>query len=200
MNEDIILGIDGTATPTRHSNGNSSRSAMLRFLPLLKPEIALAIKERRLQVSDKTIHVTNVPIATLTTVKVFNDDNGQIIGKGNISKGKLESGVYFALTAIRVLYGVGADVTVIDFAAPPAILRNGEFTLRINGAEAITKASMECFQAAGNNNREVGTFYLDNPKLIVDQEPIEFNVEWQTAAPANAYLKVMFIGSTITKS
>ena len=64
----------------------------------------------------------------------------------------------------------------------------------------IPNTSLEVFNTKGNNRLVEGTYVLDNPKLIRDQQTIEFNLEWGTNAPQNAFLKVVLIGTTVVKA
>jgi hypothetical protein len=43
-------------------------------------------------------------------------------------------------------------------------------------------------------------FVLDNPKIIRDQQSIEFNLEWAANAPANSFLKVILRGTAVIKA
>jgi hypothetical protein len=46
----------------------------------------------------------------------------------------------------------------------------------------------------------VGHYVLDNPKLIKDQQTIEFNLEWATNAPVRSYIKAIMRGTIIIKA
>ena len=43
-------------------------------------------------------------------------------------------------------------------------------------------------------------FVLDNPKIIRDQQSIEFNLEWAANAPENSFLKVILRGTAVIKA
>ena len=108
------------------------------------------------------------------------------------------------LHAIRLSYGL-ADQNVnnpltVNFALVPDFIRNGEFEFKANGAVLIPNTSLEVFNTKNNTRLVEGTYILDNPKLIRDQQTIEFNLEWGTNAPAQAYLKMILIGTTVVKA
>jgi len=46
----------------------------------------------------------------------------------------------------------------------------------------------------------VGHYRLDNPKLIKDQQTIEFNLEWGANAPASTFVKAILRGTVIIKA
>jgi hypothetical protein len=45
-----------------------------------------------------------------------------------------------------------------------------------------------------------GLFVLDNPKMIRDQQSIEFNIEWSANAPTYSYLKAILRGTAVIKA
>jgi hypothetical protein len=47
--------------------------------------------------------------------------------------------------------------------------------------------------------RQKGLFKLDNPKMIYDQQSMELNVEWGSNVPDNTFMKVILVGTAVTK-
>jgi hypothetical protein len=133
---------------------------------------------------------------------MFKDDDNKVVGTSNISSGKLEKGNYFLLYGIQLLGGVGdgADTAgTVNYDVIPDYVRNGEFEFKANGTVLIPNTSCEVFQTEGKDIFK-GLFVLDNPKIIRDQQSIEFNVEWSANAPSNSYLKAILRGTAVIKA
>jgi hypothetical protein len=78
-------------------------------------------------------------------------------------------------------------------------VRNGEFEFKANGTVLVPNTSNEVFNTDGKNITK-GLYVLDNPKLIKDQQPIEFNIEWGTNAAADTCMKAVLWGTSVIKS
>ena len=105
---------------------------------------------------------------------MLRDDDNKTVGYTNISSAKLEKGAFFLLHAIRLMYGVADQGTNsplnVNFSITPDFIRNGEFEFKANGAVLVPNTSLEVFNTKGNNKLVEGTYVLDNPKLIRDQQ------------------------------
>jgi len=120
----------------------------------------------------------------------------------NISSAKLEKGNMFLLNGLTLLAGTAGDGETamdVNFTVIPDYLRNGEFEFIANGATLIQNASNELFNTTGQVI-PVGHYRLDNPKLIKDQQTIEFNLEWGANAPASTFVKAILRGTVIIKA
>ena len=110
--------------------------------------------------------------------KLLKDDDNKVVGMSNISSAKLEKGNLFLLNGLTLLAGTageGETAKDVNFTVVPDYLRNGEFEFIANGATLIQNASTELFNTTGQVI-PVGHYRLDNPKLIKDQQTIEFNL------------------------
>lgn len=219
MNEAEFLGAVEQAPPeekakffrktkeiAKASAGNNARGSRKDFetrINLLPRDVQKGLAIKSLQSVDICYYAVK-DIANSKVVKMLRDDDNKAVGWTNISSAKLEKGAFFLLHAIRLSYGL-ADQGVnnpmtVNFSVVPDFIRNGEFEFKANGAVLIPNTSLEVFNTKGNARIVEGTYILDNPKLIRDQQTIECNLEWATNAPANAYLKMILIGTTVVKA
>lgn len=219
MNEAEFLGAVEQAAPEEKAKffrktkeiakagaGNNARGSRRDFetrINLLPRDVQKGLANKSLQSVDICYYAVK-DIANSKVVKMLRDDDNKAVGHTNISSAKLEKGAFFLLHAIRLSYGL-ADQNVnnpltVNFALVPDFIRNGEFEFKANGAVLIPNTSLEVFNTKNNNRLVEGTYILDNPKLIRDQQTIEFNLEWGTNAPAQAYLKMILIGTTVVKA
>jgi hypothetical protein len=184
-------------------NARGSRQDFESRISLLPRDVQKGLASKSLQSVDISYYAVK-DITNSKVVKMLRDDDNKSVGYTNISSAKLEKGAFFLLHAIRLTYGV-ADQGVsnplsVNFGQAPDYIRNGEFEFKANGAVLIPNTSLEVFNTSGNARLVTGTYILDNPKLIRDQQTIEFNLEWGNNAPQGAYLKVILIGTTVVKA
>lgn len=219
MNEAEFLGAVEQAQPEEKARffrktkeiakagaGNNARGSRKDFetrINLLPREVQKGLATKSLQSVDISYYAVK-DIANSKVVKMLRDDDNKAVGFTNISSAKLEKGAFFLLHAIRMCYGVADQGATtpnnVNFAILPDFIRNGEFEFKANGAVLIPNTSLEVFNTKNNTRLVEGTYILDNPKLIRDQQTIECNLEWATNAPTNAYLKMILIGTTVVKA
>lgn len=183
------------------ATGSRSRAEFEKRISLLPKEIQQGLASQSLQAVDTAYYVVKT-ISGSKVVKMFKDDDNKVVGTSNISSGKLEKGNYFLLYGIQLLGGVGdgADAAgTVNYDVIPDYVRNGEFEFKANGTVLIPNTSCEVFQTEGKDIFK-GLFVLDNPKIIRDQQSIEFNVEWSANAPSNSYLKAILRGTAVIKA
>ena len=183
------------------ATGSRSRAEFEKRISLLPKEIQQGLASQSLQAVDTAYYVVKT-ISGSKVVKMFKDDDNKVVGTSNISSGKLEKGNYFLLYGIQLLGGVGdsADSAgTVNYDVIPDYVRNGEFEFKANGTVLIPNTSCEVFQTEGKDIFK-GLFVLDNPKIIRDQQSIEFNVEWSANAPSNSYLKAILRGTAVIKA
>ena len=183
------------------ATGSRSRAEFEKRISLLPKEIQQGLASQSLQAVDTAYYVVKT-ISGSKVVKMFKDDDNKVVGTSNISSGKLEKGNYFLLYGIQLLGGVGdgADTAgTVNYDVIPDYVRNGEFEFKANGTVLIPNTSCEVFQTEGKDIFK-GLFVLDNPKIIRDQQSIEFNVEWSANAPTNSYLKAILRGTAVIKA
>ena len=187
--------VQTTATSSR------SRAEFEKRIHLLPTEIQKGLASQSLQAVDTVIYVVK-SVAGSKVVKMFKDDDNKVVGISNISSGKLEKGNFFLLYGIQLMAGVAeANETAADvnFNTIPDYVRNGEFEFKANGTVLVPNTSNEAFFTEGRDIFK-GLYVLDNPKVIKDQQAIEFNLEWGTNAPANTYLKAILRGTSVIKA
>ena len=183
------------------ATGSRSRAEFEKRISLLPKEIQQGLASQSLQAVDTAYYVVKT-ISGSKVIKMFKDDDNKVVGTSNISSGKLEKGNYFLLYGIQLLGGVGdsADSAgTVNYDVIPDYVRNGEFEFKANGTVLIPNTSCEVFQTEGRDIFK-GLFVLDNPKIIRDQQSIEFNVEWSANAPSNSYLKAILRGTAVIKA
>ncbi len=187
--------VQTTATSSR------SRAEFEKRIHLLPTEIQKGLASQSLQAVDTVIYVVK-SVGGSKVVKMFKDDDNKVVGISNISSGKLEKGNFFLLYGIQLLAGIAeANETAADvnFNSIPDYVRNGEFEFKANGTVLVPNTSNEAFFTDGKDVFK-GLYVLDNPKVIKDQQAIEFNLEWGTNAPANTYLKAILRGTSVIKA
>ncbi len=178
----------------------NSRGEFEKRMPMLPKEIQQGLASKNLQVVDAAYYVTK-NVSGSKIAKMLKDDDNKIVGQSNISSAKLEKGNLMLLSGIILLAGiadVGKTVQDVNFDILPAFMRNGEFEFKANGTTLIPSTSCEVFNTTNMTIRK-GLFRLDNPKMIHDQQAMEFNIEWGTNALDNTFIKAILIGTSVTK-
>ena len=178
-----------------------SRGELEKRLHMLPKEIQEGLARQTLQAVDAAYYVVK-DISGSKVQKLLKDDDNKVVGMSNISSAKLEKGNMFLLNGLTLLAGTageGETAMDVNFTVIPDYLRNGEFEFIANGATLIQNASTELFNTTGQVI-PVGHYRLDNPKLIKDQQTIEFNLEWGANAPASTFVKAILRGTVIIKA
>ncbi len=181
----------------------NSRGELTRRFNLLPKDIQAGLTRRTLQASDGVLYAIK-SVANAKSVKMFKDDDNKVVGVCNISSGKLEKGNFFLMNEIILLSGTtvadGDAGTTANFGVIDTAIRSGEMELRVNGSAVLGALSTEVFNTKENNRAHIGSYRLDNPKLINDQQAIEVNLEWANPAPAKMWVKVLLKGTIIMKN
>ena len=185
--------------PRPASSGKSdSRGEFERRLHLLPKEIQQGLANKTLQAVDVAYYVTK-NVANNKVVKMLKDDDNKVVGISNISSAKLEKGNVMLLSGIILIAGANsAKAEEVKFGLLPEILRNGEFEFKANGTTLIPSTSCEVFNTLGTTRQE-GYYKIDNPKIIYDQQAMEFNLEWGANAAENQHIKAILVGTAVTK-
>ncbi|NCC88233.1 MAG: hypothetical protein EOM05_10305, partial [Clostridia bacterium] len=167
-----------TATVASAAPANS-RGEFEKRLHWLPKEIQQGLANKNLQAVDAAYYVTK-SVASAKQIKMLKDDDNKVVGTSNISSAKLEKGNIMMLTGIILLAGTattGNRVDQVNFDMLPDYIRNGEFEFKANGTTLIPSTSCDVFNTTNMTIRK-GLFVMDNPKVILDQQAMEFNVEW----------------------
>lgn len=181
--------------------GKGSRAEFEKRLNLLPADIQQGLANQTLQAVDTAYYVVR-SVAGSKVVKMFKDDDTKVVGMSNISSGKLEKGNHFLLHAIQLQGGTAEPnetVGSVNFGIIPDYVRNGEFEFKANGSVLLPNTSCEVFNTVGKDTFQ-GLLILDNPKMIRDQQAMEFNIEWANNAPPDTYLKVVLRGTAVIKA
>jgi len=214
--EELIMAME-TASPVAKANfartvknfakqksqvpSRGSRGELEKRIHMLPKEIQEGLAKQSLQAVDAAFYVVK-DISGGKVQKIFKDDDNKVVAQSNISSAKLEKGNLFMLYGLTLLAGTAGDtetVNDVNFTVLPDYIRNGEFEFNANGTTLIQNASCELFNTT-NQNVPVGHYVLDNPKIIKDQQTIEFNIEWGANAPAKTYIKAIMRGTIIIKA
>lgn len=173
-------------------------------------ELPNGVKEKllkgELRLADYMIY--SVKQITSKTVKFFETQDNKEAGLRSISNGKLQKNQVFLVTGIYLLAGIPTDLTAdkikaTDFGSIknyPAIA-NGEHYLKSNKVTLIPENSTNRkFITDNNTTNNLGFFKLDNPRLIKDDELIEFVMELGTMdgldAKTHAFVALDGTGTT----
>lgn len=182
-----------------------SRAEFEKHFKELPEEIRGKLVSGDLRLADYNIRA--VKRITSKTVKLFETSDTKITGSTSIAQGKLNKGMVLLVSSITLLAGVSADLTddkvlAIDFKSIgqyPA-LANGEFYFKANKKQIIPEGkSNRIFVTDNNHNANLGVFKLHNPRMIRDEELIEFVVELGTMSGLDANTHVMVeLNGTVT--
>ncbi len=174
-----------------------SRGSRAEFEKFFK-EVPDGVKENllngNLRLADYTIY--SIKQINSKTIKMFETQDDKEIGLRNISNAKLPKNFVFLVSGIYLLAGTipvsesgGSDPSnkekqkAIDFRSVRTFptIANGEFTLKANKKQIVPEGSIiRKFITDNNTFVPLGYYKLDNPRLIKDDELIEFIVELGT--------------------
>ena len=186
--------------PKINAGRPTSRDDFQKRFGQLPRDTRKSLLNRKKQLVDTALYIVK-DVSGNKIVKMLQDDDNKVIGKSNISGGKLEKGNYFILKGIQLLYGVAGDSETyqdVNFTVLPDFMRNGEYEFVGNGSILIPSMSLEVFNTTGMDKRP-GYYELVNPKMIETQQPMDFEIEWGTNAPAKAYVKAILYGTAVAK-
>lgn len=183
-----------------------SRAEFEKHFKELPDEIKGKLVAGDLRLADYNIRA--VKRITSKTVKLFDTSDSKVTGATSIAQAKLNKGMVLLVSSITLLAGVATDLTddkvlAIDFKSLSEVpaLANGEFYFKANKKQIIPEGkSNRIFVTDNNHNINLGTFKLHNPRMIRDEELIEFVVELGTldGVAANAHLMVELNGTVTT--
>jgi len=163
-----------------------SRAEMEKFFRQVPGHVKKGLVDGHLRLVDWMI--TNTKKVTSKTIKMFETQDDKETGITNISNAKLPKNSVFLVSGIYLLAGTAdpkkADSRKsIDYKSigrHPA-LANGFFSLKANKRQIVPDDTpMRKFVTDGQTNIPGGYWKLDNPRLIRDEELIEFTVDLGT--------------------
>ena len=184
-----------------------SRGEMEKFFKQLPKHVKQELVKGRLRLADWTIY--SIKQIRSKTIKMFEPQDDKEVGVRNISNAKLPKNSVFLVSGIILLTGVSTDVQnpeankAINFRSLSTVptLANGEFSLKANKTQIVPEnQSNRRFVTDNDHTVQWGYYKLDNPRLIKDEEVIEFIVELGTQfnVPAEQFLYVGLDGTATT--
>lgn len=184
-----------------------SRAEMEKFFKQVPKHVKRELLKGGVRLTDYTIYSTK--LITSKTIKMFEPQDDKEVGVRNISNAKLSKNMVFLVSGIYLLTGKSSDLNnpeankAISFKSVntlPAIA-NGEFSLKANRKQIIPEnQSMRRFITDNDMTVPLGYYKLDNPRLIRDEELIEFTLELGTLfnIPKEQYIYVGLDGTGTT--
>lgn len=174
-----------------------SRGEMEKFFKQLPKHVKQGLIKGTLRLSDFTIYSTK--LISSKTIKMFEPQDDKEVGVRNIANAKLPKNSTFLVSGIFLLVGVADSagdpeaIKAINFKSVSTVpaIANGEFSLKANKKQIIPEnQSNRRFVTDNDHTVQWGYYKLDNPRLIRDEEVIEFVVELGTqfGIAENTYL------------
>jgi hypothetical protein len=184
-----------------------SRAEIEKFFKQMPNHVKQELLKGGVRLSDYTIYSTKR--ITSKTIKMFEPQDDKEVGVRNISNAKLPKNMVFLVSGIYLLTGTSQDIAnpeankAIHFKTINGIpsIANGEFSLKANRKQIIPEnQSNRRFITDNDSTVPLGYYKLDNPRLIKDEELIEFTVELGTLfnIPEEQFLYVGLDGTGTT--
>jgi hypothetical protein len=166
---------------------SGSRAEFEKFFKEVPQSVKTSLINGELRLADYILY--SIKSVNSKTIKLFETQDDKEVGLRNISNAKLPKNFVFLVSGIYLFAGVSADINdkektkATDFKSIinyPAIA-NAEFSLKANKKQIIPEGNvLRNFITDNDHTRPLGYFKLDNPRLIKDDELIEFIVELGT--------------------
>lgn len=183
-----------------------SRAYFKKFAKEIPPEVNQHLDRGKLRLTDYSIYSVKQVISK--TVKIFETQDVRESSLRNYSAAKLQKNQVLLVWGITVLAGVSTDLTsdkvkAIDWKSIsqfPALV-NGEFSLKANKVTIVSEnMPMRRFATDNDNSVPLGFWPLDNPRLVKDDELIEFVIELGSldGLAANTHFFVALNGTATT--
>jgi hypothetical protein len=186
-----------------------SRAEMEKFFKQLPKHVKGELLKGGVRLADYTIYSTK--IISSKTVKMFEPQDDKEVGVRNISNAKLPKNMVFLVSGIYLLTGRTEEgkqndpenIKSINYRTVGSMsaLANGEFSLKANRKQIIPEnQSIRRFVTDNDHTVPLGYYKLDNPRLIKDEELIEFTVELGTlfGIPKEQFIYVGLDGTGTT--
>ncbi|TPN82947.1 hypothetical protein [Aquimarina algicola] len=185
----------------------SLRDQAKKFDPAMV-KVATGIKEGRLQLADAAYYSIKFA-GNKANIDMFETQDAKETGITNVTQAKLQKDRLFLCNRIILLAAEiegdlpGSDSelkrlikqTNFDSIKKVGGLQNGVFSLIANKKIIIDERPMQEFATDGNTTINLGTYFLESPRFIRDDEEFEFNIELGDDAPDNALIKVVLAGT-----
>jgi hypothetical protein len=185
---------------SKPNTSQGSRAEFEKFFKEVPDAVKASLLKGDLRLADYTLY--SIKPVNSKTIKLFETQDDKEVGLRNISNAKLPKNFVFLVSGIYLLAGISADVNdkektkATDFKSVrefPAIA-NAEFSLKANKKQIIPEGNIvRKFITDNDQTRQLGYFKLDNPRLIKDDELIEFILELGTMTGLDANT-VIYVG------
>ncbi len=171
-------------------------------------KVAMDIKEGRLQLADAAYYSIKFA-GNRANIDMFETQDAKEIGITNVTQSKLQKDRLFLCNRIILLAAeIEGDLPGSDSLLKKVIkqtnydsikkvsgLQNGVFSLVANKKTIIDERPMQEFVTDNNLMTNLGTYYLESPRFIRDDEEFEFNIELGEDAPEKTLVKVVLAGT-----
>jgi len=205
-NEEIILsGLSGNIETNADAKKSAAqfsklgasmfRKQMIERIPNLPAEVQKQLKDDRAQISDKEFFVIRELTGTSTDVIKKNEKSEP--GLRNIDDAELAENQYFLLSALCLQFRSGNTGRFDELF--PDFLANAVFTFKIATREIMSKNPVDMFQNpvyGYNVNKDFGLLILNNPKLIIPNKTLSFEIEDAPSAMSGE-VKLKLIGTEV---
>lgn len=184
-----------------------SRAEMEKNFKQLPPHVKGELLKGGVRLADYTIY--SMKKITSKTIKMFEPQDDKEVGVRNISNAKLPKNMVFLVSGIYLLTGTNPEPAnpeghkAIRFGSVSSVqaICNGEFSLKANRKQIIPEnQAIRRFATDNDMTVPLGYYKLDNPRLIRDEELIEFTIELGTQlnVPAEQWMYVGLDGTGTT--
>jgi hypothetical protein len=184
-----------------------SRRDFEKHFGMLPKHIREELAKGNLRLSDYTIY--SIKPINSKTIKMFEPQDDKEVGVRNISNAKLPKNMVMVVSGLYLLTGTIPDLKdpearkSIKFQSVTTVdaITNGEFSFKANRKQLIPEnQAIRCFATDNNNQLPLGYYPLDNPRLVSDDELIEFTIELGTQykVPEGQWLYVGLVGTVTT--
>jgi hypothetical protein len=120
------------------------------------------------------------------------------VGLANWASSKLEKDNWFLICGVKALYGVNDSRDSADFDLIAPFIRNGEFELEAGNKKILPPTDAEIFNTKNRTDVEIGSYKMENAKIIEPQVEIKMPFKFATSAGSTAcWMRVTFIGSSV---
>jgi hypothetical protein len=172
-------------------------------------KVAEGIKEGRLMLADASYYSIK-KAGGKANINMFETQDSKEIGITNVTQTKLPKDRLFLCNRI-ILLAVIFDgdlpdselelkkvlkMANFDSIKKVAGLQNGVFTFMANKKIIIDERPMQEFITDNNFQVNLGTYVLENPRFVRDDEEFEFTIELGEDAPEKTLIKVVLAGTS----
>jgi hypothetical protein len=197
------MGVKAGAVKAAAPGYPNSRVELLNRLALLPETYRKGLAEKRLRTMDGAYFQAKSANAASGIIQIF--QTGDVKGYtaanlGNVAGAKLDADKPFLVTAIQLLSGVAAgNLAGTAFLASTLdnAIKNGNFTIRHDGKEIVKEMSCTVFDTTNRNDRQQGTYILDNPFWLMPQTEFSLDIQLAGSTAANTNIKATLFGSGV---